>query len=102
VTPNENDPVTNVPTVEVLLLDPFTPPQAPPVAVLPGWFGSVGLAFVVLGHLLAIWVAHAIAFETFTGRLQPIRSQYPFALVMVFYTMTSMWLLGQPYVSPPV
>lgn len=91
-----------VPTVEVLLLDPFTPPQAPPVAVLPGWFGSVGLAFVVLGHLLAIWVAHAIAFETFTGRLQPIRSQYPFALVMVFYTMTSMWLLGQPYVSPPV
>ncbi len=94
--------LTFVPTVEVLALDPFTPPQNVPVAVLPDWFGSMGLAFVVLGHLLAIWVAHSIAFETFTGRLQPIRSQYPFALVMVFYTMISMWLLGQPYVSPPV
>ncbi|MFC4407446.1 hypothetical protein [Haloarchaeobius iranensis] len=94
--------VTFVPAVEVLALDPFSPPQNVPVAELPAWFSSVGLAFVVLGHLLAIWVAHSIAFETFTGRLQPIRSQYPFALVMVFYTMTSMWLLGQPYVSPPV
>nr|WP_303646999.1 hypothetical protein [Haloarchaeobius salinus] len=94
--------LTFVPTLEVLALDPFTPPQNVPVAVLPDWFGSLGLAFVVLGHLLAIWVAHSIAFETFTGRLQPIRSQYPFALVMVFYTMTSMWLLGQPYVAPPV
>jgi hypothetical protein len=94
--------LTFVPTVEVLVLDPFTPPPTVPVAELPGWFGSLGLAFVVFGHLLAIWVAHSIAFETFTGRLQPIRSQYPFALVMVFYTMTSMWLLGQPYVAPPV
>ena len=94
--------LTFVPTVEVLVLDPFTPPQTVPFAVLPDWFGSLGLAFVVLGHLLAIWVAHSIAFETFTGRLQPIRSQYPFAIVMVFYTMTSMWLLGQPYVTPPV
>ena len=92
--------LTFVPTLSTVALDPFAPPATVPVAILPSWFGGLGLAFVVLGHLLAIWVAHAIAFETFTGRLQPIRSQYPFALVMVFYTMTSMWLLSQPYVDP--
>ncbi|WP_435347535.1 hypothetical protein [Haloarchaeobius sp. HRN-SO-5] len=94
--------LTFTPALSVVAADPFAPPPAHrvPVAILPDWFGAVGLAFIVLGHLLAIWVAHAIAFETFTGRLQPIRSQYPFALVMVFYTITSMWLLSQPYVDP--
>jgi hypothetical protein len=69
--------------------------------VLPSWFGIVQLAFVLLGHLLAIWVAHVASFELFTGRLQPIRSQYPFIAVMVFYTMSSMWIIAQPYVAPP-
>ncbi|WP_435363353.1 hypothetical protein [Haloarchaeobius sp. DYHT-AS-18] len=93
--------LTLSPALSAVALSPFDPPATVQVAVLPGWFGSLQLAFVVLGHLVAIWVAHAIAFETFTGRLQPIRSQYPFALVMVFYTMTSMWLVAQPYVKPP-
>lgn len=72
-----------------------------PVAVLPDWFGALELLFVVVGHLVAIAVAHALAFELFTGRLQPIRSQYPFVLVMVGYTVTSMWIVSQPYVRPP-
>nr|WP_303647823.1 hypothetical protein [Haloarchaeobius amylolyticus] len=93
--------LTLSPALSAVALSPLDPPATVQVAVLPGWFGSVQLALVVLGHLVAIWVAHAIAFETFTGKLQPIRSQYPFALVMVFYTMTSMWLVAQPYVPPP-
>ncbi len=93
--------LTLSPALWAVAQTPFDPPATVQVAILPGWFGSLQLAFVVLGHLVAIWVAHAIAFETFTGKLQPIRSQYPFALVMVFYTMTSMWLVAQPYVKPP-
>jgi hypothetical protein len=93
--------LTFSPSLLTVATAPFDPPAVVPYAVLPGWFGGLQLAFVVLGHLLAIWVAHAIAFETFTGRLQPIRSQYPFALVMVFYTMISMWLVAQPYTPPP-
>ncbi|PSP78133.1 hypothetical protein BRC81_08810 [Halobacteriales archaeon QS_1_68_20] len=68
---------------------------------LPGWFSSLQLVFVVAGHLFAIWVAHALSFELFPGRLQPIRSQYPFTFVMIFYTMTSMWIIAQPYTPPP-
>ncbi|WP_254546495.1 hypothetical protein [Halomarina pelagica] len=89
------------PTLAAVLTDPLAPPTALVVLALPNWFGGVQLAFVVLGHLVAVWVAHAIAFETFTGRLQPIRSQYPYVVLMVAYTMTSMWLLVQPYAAPP-
>nr|WP_218780592.1 hypothetical protein [Halobaculum halophilum] len=71
-----------------------------PTLLLPGWFGGLRLSFVVVGHLVAVGVAHVVAFETFPGRLQPIRSQYPFIVLMIAYTMTSIWILTQPYVQP--
>jgi hypothetical protein len=86
------------------LVGALSAPLDPPVArtlVLPGWLSGVAVAAVLLGHLFAIWVAHTTAFETFPGRLQAIRSQYPLTLVMVFYTMTSLWIVGQPAVTPP-
>jgi len=81
--------------------NPLAPPASVPVAQVPGWFGGLNMTFVLLGHLLAIWVAHAIAFDTFPGRLQAIRSQYPVTLVMVLYTMVSLWVVSQPTVEPP-
>ncbi|MGM0592364.1 MAG: hypothetical protein ACQETI_12205 [Halobacteriota archaeon] len=92
--------LTLAPTLVTVALDPLSPPVLVPVMALPSWFGSLQLAFVVLGHLLAIWVAHARSFDLFPGRLQPIRSQYPFILVMVVYTMTSLWVVAQPYAPP--
>jgi hypothetical protein len=89
-----------LPTLVAVAADPLSP-GALPALVLPPWFGGLQLALVVLGHLLAVWVAHAVAFDLFTGRLQPIRSQYPYVVVMVLYTMTSMWVLAQPYSPPP-
>ncbi|MFB6081757.1 MAG: hypothetical protein ABEJ67_02940 [Halanaeroarchaeum sp.] len=89
------------PSVVVLATRPFAPPVQLPVLVLPGWFGTLQLAFVLVGHVVAIWIAHAIAFETFTGRLQPIRSQYPFSIVMVAYTMISIAIVYQPSISLP-
>jgi hypothetical protein len=93
--------LTLSPALAATLASPLSPPATLPAFVLPGWFSGVQLAFVVLGHVLAVWVAHTIAFDTFVGRLQPIRSQYPYILVMTAYTMTSMWLLAQPYAPPP-
>ncbi len=93
--------VTFVPTLTGIAANPLAPPPSPQIAVLPDWWGGVQLALVILGHLVAIWVAHAIAFETFTGKLQPIRSQYSFAVVTICYTMTSMWIIAQPYSPPP-
>lgn len=92
--------VTFAPAVLATIQSPLAG-GAVPTVVLPGWFGVVELLFVVIGHILAVAVAHTLAFERFTGRLQPIRSQYPFVLVMVGYTVTSMWIVAQPYVRPP-
>jgi hypothetical protein len=88
------------PALGTLALAPLSAPASVPLLTLPGWFGSLQLGFVVAGHLLAVWVAHARAFELFPGRLQPIRSQYPFVVVMVVYTMTSLWIVAQPFAAP--
>jgi hypothetical protein len=88
------------PALAVVATDPLSPPVGLPTLVLPPWYGSVQLALVVLGHVLAVWVAHARSFDLFAGRLQPVRSQYPFVVVMVAYTATSLWIVSQPYAAP--
>jgi hypothetical protein len=91
-----------LPTVLVVAADPLAPPQNPPqLAGLPGWFGGVELAAVLLGHVVAVWVAHATAYELFPGRLQAIRSQYGVTVAMVCYTMVSLWVVAAPYAPPP-
>lgn len=61
------------------------------------WYTSV--VVIVLGHVLAMYVAHRLAlarfFDTRTARL----SQYPLAALMVAYTMVSLWILAQPIVE---
>ncbi len=89
------------PALWVALLSPLSDPGAVPIYEPPGWFAGVGIAAVVVGHLVAIWVAHAAAYDTFPSRIQAIRSQYPFIAVMVFYTMTSLWVISRPEVSLP-
>ncbi|WP_152040118.1 hypothetical protein [Salinigranum salinum] len=88
------------PALAGVLASPVTPPASVTLVTLPGWFGSLQLGFVVAGHLLAVWIAHARAFELFPGRLQPIQSQYPFVVVMIVYTMTSLWIVAQPFTAP--
>jgi hypothetical protein len=88
------------PAIAAALSSPLSAPAVELLA-LPGWYGSVQLVFVLAGHVFAIWVAHGLSFDLFPGRLQPIRSQYPFTTVMVLYTMTSMWIVAQPYAAPP-
>jgi hypothetical protein len=89
------------PALVAAVANPLTPPLDPQVIVLPGWFGGLAIAFVILGHMLAVWVAHASAYEVFPGRVQAVRSQYPFVVVMVLYTMTSLWIVSAPSAAPP-
>ncbi|WP_331236443.1 hypothetical protein [Natronorarus salvus] len=88
------------PSLVGALATPFSPPLPPQVLVPPPWFGTLDVAFVLVGHVLAVWAAHAASFDLFAGRLQAIRSQFPFVLVMVLYTMLSLWLLSLP-TQPP-
>nr|WP_250874446.1 hypothetical protein [Halomarina rubra] len=92
--------VSLFPSLLEVVTSPFTPPANPVVLTLPGWFEGLNIVFVLVGHLLAIWLAHAIAYETFASRLVAIRSQYPFIVVMIGYTVISLWLISLPTTSP--
>jgi hypothetical protein len=49
--------------------------------------------------MCSVWISHCISFKLFSGRLQPLRSQYPLILVMVLYTMFSLWIISAPLAS---
>ncbi|KAB1191194.1 MULTISPECIES: hypothetical protein [Haloferax] len=83
------------------LSSPLSPPANPIVLTLPAWFGGLNVVFVLVGHLLAVWVAHSQAYRAFPSRLQAVRSQFPFVAVMILYTILSLWLISLPTASPP-
>jgi hypothetical protein len=63
------------------------------------WYLSV--AAIVTGHIIAVWVSHVTAYTVFdTGRAR--RSQYAMLVLMVGYTMLSLWILAQPIIEPAI
>lgn len=61
------------------------------------WYMSV--AAIVMGHVIAVWLAHRAAVESLTDRRRAVISQLPMLALMVAYTMLSLWILSQPIVS---
>jgi hypothetical protein len=51
---------------------------------------------VVLGHVLAICVSHAIALDLYKDPRKATLSQVPSALFMIAYTTFGLWLLAAP------
>ena len=89
------------PALWMVVSSPLAPPANPLTLAPPGWFDGLDIVFVLLGHIFAIWAAHATAYEIFASRLVAIRSQYPFIAVMIGYTVTSLWILSLPGATPP-
>jgi hypothetical protein len=58
------------------------------------WYAQVVL--IVVGHVIAVYLAHLRAGERFRTAQRALLSQYPMLLLMVMYTMTSLWILAQP------
>ncbi|MDP6509080.1 MAG: hypothetical protein QF719_02835 [Chloroflexota bacterium] len=61
------------------------------------WITAVSA--IVLGHILAVYLAHVIALRTFPDHRTALRSQYPMLVLMVAYTIASLWILAQPIVE---
>ena len=57
------------------------------------WFAQVVL--IVLGHVIAVYLAHLRAGERFRTAQRALLSQYPMLALMVMYTMTSLLILAQ-------
>jgi hypothetical protein len=58
------------------------------------WYAQIVL--IVVGHVIAVFLAHLRAGERFQTAQRALLSQYPMLLLMVMYTMTSLWILAQP------
>ena len=58
------------------------------------WFAQIVL--IVVGHVIAVYLSHLKAGEKFRTAQRALLSQYPMLLLMVMYTMTSLWILAQP------
>jgi hypothetical protein len=54
---------------------------------------------IVIGHVIAVYVAHVVALRIFTDERAARRSQYPMVVLMVGYTMLSLWIIAQPVVE---
>jgi hypothetical protein len=61
------------------------------------WYAAV--IAIVLGHVIAVYLAHLMAMRLWRNRTMAIRSQYPMLLLMVCYTVISLWILAQPIVA---
>jgi uncharacterized membrane protein len=61
------------------------------------WITSV--VAIVTGHIIAVYLAHVMALRTFRDNRAALASQFPMLLLMVGYTMLSLWILAQPVVE---
>jgi hypothetical protein len=61
------------------------------------WYAAV--TAIVLGHVLAVYVAHRAALGLFDDARTAVLSQIPMLGLMIGYTMTSLWILAQPIVA---
>jgi hypothetical protein len=61
------------------------------------WYSQVAL--IVVGHVIAVYLAHGIALRLLWDKQRVVRSQYPLVALMVLYTVFSLWILNQPIVE---
>jgi hypothetical protein len=49
--------------------------------------------------VIAVYLAHRVALQDYGDRWLALRSQWPMVVLMICYTMTSLWIIAQPIVN---
>ena len=58
------------------------------------WFFA--LTVIVAGHIVAVYLAHLRAGEIYQERGTALKSQGPLLVLMVIYTVASLWIISRP------
>ena len=58
------------------------------------WYFSV--VAIVFGHVIAVYLAHMLSIGIFNDRGRALKSQYPMVVLMIGYTVVSLWIIAQP------
>jgi hypothetical protein len=61
------------------------------------WLVSLGV--IVAGHVAALYLGHLLSMREFADRRAATRSEWPMLVLMVGYTMLSLWIIAQPIVN---
>ena len=61
------------------------------------WYSQVVL--IVGGHVAAVYLAHLVSLTLFDTPKLALRSQVPMLVLMILYTVSSLWILSQPIVE---
>ena len=61
------------------------------------WFISLGA--IVLGHVISVYLAHLTSLRLADRAPNALRGQVPMLALMVLYTVSSLWIIGQPIVN---
>ena len=59
----------------------------------------VSVVAIVAGHVAAVYLGHVLSMREFRDRRAAMRSQLPMLVLMVAYTMLSLWIIAQPIVN---
>jgi hypothetical protein len=65
---------------------------------VPMFWGSQVL-LIVAGHIIAVVAAHAVAVERYETLARARRAHLPLVVLMVGYTVLSLWIISRPVVS---
>ena len=61
------------------------------------WYTAI--VSIVIGHIIAVYLARVVALRLFHSTRCALYSQIPIMALMLGYTMTSLWILAQPIVQ---
>ena len=91
--------VQGIAWIPSLVADPSST-VAPPLDWMPisgVWYLSVGA--IVIGHIAAVVLAHRRALRDSARR--PILAGLPLVVLMIGYTVLSLWIIAQPITLEP-
>jgi hypothetical protein len=79
---------------------PFNDTYEPHIHLLPSaFYWYLAVVVIIIVHIFAVVIAHRYLAGTSSNRHRARRSEYPWIMAMIAYTMISLWLLAQPLVQ---
>ncbi len=58
--------------------------------------------FIALGHIASIWSSHRKALAIFKEKSMAAKVELPMALLMIGYTVISLWIISRPVLNGPL
>lgn len=65
---------------------------------LPMFWGSQ-VVLIVVGHVIAVVAAHYVAIDRYDAMADARRGHLPLVVLMIGYTMLSLWIVSQPVIT---